>query len=464
MLVLGGGLGGLSAAHYLLKSGISDVKIIEATSAIGGWIRSVKDEKNGLLFEKGPRTVRVVGPPGYNMLSLIEELGLSSKVKPILRSHPSAKNRMIYVNNKLWPLPNEIGSIFKTVPPFSKPMIFSLVRDLMKAKKTCEDDSVYSFIERRFGQEIADYLISPLVCGICAGDAKEISVKLLMPGLFESEQKHGSALKGLFWNMFRPAKKEPILGDLAKRAIEEKWSVFGLEGGLQELPKTIRTSILKRNAQILCGTAVTNLSFKDDYAICRMGNDEVKSKHVICSLPARAVAPLVKNEHPQLSKMLSNIPYVTVAVVNLAYKGNIMKHEAFGFLIPPSQNLPLLGVIFDTCNFPQGDWTVITIMLGGRWFDKYVTSTKSENDVLELVNREIKTILSIDKDPDSYHVSILKDCLPQYVVGHYENVKQISSYIKDNRLPLSLIGSSYNGVGVNDVLMSAKLAVDQLNK
>lgn len=459
MLVIGGGLGGLSAAHYLLKSGLTDVKIIEASSAVGGWVRSMKDQRTGLVFEKGPRTIRVNTPAGLNTLGLIDELAIADKVRPILRSHPSAKNRLIYVNSKLWPLPTEFNSIFKKVPPFSKPLVFSLFRDLYTFRKTCIDDTVYSFVERRFGSEIADYLISSLICGICAGDAKEISVKFLMPGLFEGEQKHGSALKGMFYDMFEKKKKDTPLEGLAKRAIEEKWSVFGMDGGMAELPNAIRKSVLDRKAQIICGTPVTNISFKDGSAICKVGSDEIKTEHVFCSLPSLSVAPLLRNEHPKLAELLSKIPYVTVSVVNLAYKGKVMNHDAFGFLIPPSQGLPILGVIFDSCNFPQGDWTVLTVMLGGRWFDKYI-GQKSESDIFKLVKEQIKTIMGIEVEPDSYSVSILKDCIPQYSVGHYENVENIFSYIKENKLPITLVGSSYRGVGVNDVIVSAKTGVE----
>lgn len=72
--------------------------------------------------------------------------------------------------------------------PFSQPLAAALLHDLCAKKKVLNDESIYSFVERRFGRELADYAISPMICGICAGDAKEISVKFLMKSLFELEQ------------------------------------------------------------------------------------------------------------------------------------------------------------------------------------------------------------------------------------------------------------------------------------
>lgn len=103
-------------------------------------------------------------------------------------SHPTAKNRMIFVNGKLHTLPSSLPQLFSTQPPFSKPLAAALLHDISAQKKTLDDESIYSFVERRLGRELAEYAISPMICGICAGDAKQISVKFLMKSLFEWEQ------------------------------------------------------------------------------------------------------------------------------------------------------------------------------------------------------------------------------------------------------------------------------------
>ena len=180
-VVLGGGIGGLSVAYYLLKSGLKNVTLIEASSRLGGWIKTTRTSK-GFIFEHGPRTVRPRGLAGKNTLQLIEELGLDNKVLPISFDHPAAKNRLIYVNKSLHTLPSNFFSFFTPQPPFSKPLISAIFHDLQMPKKEAKDESIYDFAERRLGKEIAEYAVSPLICGVCAGDAKEISVKFLMEG------------------------------------------------------------------------------------------------------------------------------------------------------------------------------------------------------------------------------------------------------------------------------------------
>lgn len=168
---------------------------------------------------------------------------------------------------------------------------------------------------------------------------------------------------------------------------------------------------------------------------------------------------MLAKQHPVLSKELSKIPSVTVAVVNLAFSGNVLEHNAFGFLVPPSEMRPILGVIFDTCSFPQDNFTVLTVMMGGRWFDSRLGSSASKEHILNVAIREVRSILKISEDPCHHQVSVLQDCIPQYVVGHHDRVERIREYIATHKLPLSLAGSSYDGVGVNDVIYSALQSV-----
>lgn len=153
---------------------------------------------------------------------------------------------------------------------------------------------------------------------------------------------------------------------------------------------------------------------------------------------------------------------MTVAVVNLAFKGKVLSHNAFGFLIPPSEKRPILGVIFDSCTFPQNDFTVLTVMMGGHWFESRLGPSPSSESILNTAVDNVRSILNITNEPCNHHVSVLKDCIPQYVVGHYERVDRIRDYIRMHKLPILLAGSSYDGVGVNDVIFSAKKAVEMI--
>ncbi|GLG94808.1 Protoporphyrinogen oxidase [Gryllus bimaculatus] len=457
--ILGGGVSGLSAAYYLKKSSQSSIKLFEASQRVGGWIKSSRSGK-GHIFENGPRTLRPRGEAGENTIEMVYELGIADKIIFIPRNHPAALNRLIYANNTLHKLPSDLLSLLITKPPFSRPLISALINDLKASRKEIGDESIYDFTKRRFGKEIAEFAISPLICGICAGNAKEISVKFLMKNLFEAEQKHGSVFKGLLKEGLKKKKNNDVKSKnvLAEKCKQEKWSVYSFEGGMETLPLALAKEVKKQGTEIQFNAKCKEITFRSNKVFLSFSDNDYEFDHVVSSLPAHHLASLLKEQHPQLSKELGEIPFVNVGVVNLQFPGNVLNREAFGFLVPPSQNLPILGIVFDSCCFPdQGD-TVVTVMMGGHWFEKFFGKSPSSEDLLEVAVKQASSILGTPSKPESQNVSILQQCIPQYVIGHHDRIERIRSYIQTRDLPLTLCGSSYDGVGVNDAILSARKA------
>lgn len=372
-VILGGGISGLSAAFYASERRLAQPILLEASDRLGGWIHSLKLE-NGTIFEMGPRMIRPRGPQGKNTLNLIDRLDLSDKLWKISFKHPAAKNRMIYVNEKLHVLPNSISKIFKTVEPFDGPLIKIVWKDLTSPKATKDDDSIYNFVERRFGKDIADNIISPVLCGICAGDAKQISVKMMMESMFEAEQKHGSIFKGFaierLKKIFSKAKveKTPENYEDSASAIAaqvENWALWGLDGGFEQLPKRLSEKLKAQGAEIRLNERCENVTFYDDRIELETAEKRQECSRLISSLSAKSLAPLLERQHPQLARELSAIPCVTVAVVNLEFPGIGLTPNGFGFLVPPKEKNPILGVIFDSCVVSRENSTVIST----KYFD-----------------------------------------------------------------------------------------------
>ncbi|XP_065083231.1 protoporphyrinogen oxidase [Ochlerotatus camptorhynchus] len=467
--ILGAGISGLSAGYYLLKKGLPNPAVIyEASNRIGGWIRTDRFNEDGFVFEAGPRTIRPKGPAASNTLDLIEEVGLAEEVYPIYSNHVAARNRMIYAKGKLNMLPSSLSGVLKIVPPFTKPLFFAGFKDLFagRSKIPLEDETMYSFVDRRFGKEIADYAVSSMLCGICAGDAKQISVKFLMKSLFDVEQKHGGVVKGMLKEALnkkdKKESKQELLSALARRAKSENWSIYSIHGGLQTLPDRIGTILQKSGVGIETGVKFEEIRFHGSKVELKVDGREQVVDHLISSIPSYKLAKRVAGQHPELSKELAAIPFVDVAVINLRYKSpDLQKHKGFGFLVPPIENLPILGVIFDSCCFEMDDNTVLTVMMGGAWFKKWFGTDPSEEQLLDVALKNVNKILDIQVSPDAYKVNILRNCIPQYVVGHQKRVEGIRRYIREHKLPLGLCGASYDGVGVNDVILSAKKCVDE---
>lgn len=122
-----------------------------------------------------------------------------------------------------------------------------------------------------------------------------------------------------------------------------------------------------------------------------------------------------------------------------------------------------MGVIYDSCCFPNSENTVLTVMMGGYWFKNHFGDNPTEEQLLKVALEQLHNILHVRDDPQHFKVNILRNCIPQYTVGHSKRIENIFSYIRQHNLPFSLCGSSYYGVGVNDVVLSAKNVVEALS-
>ena len=462
LCVLGGGIAGLTAAHYALNNpAVKRLVVLESSSRLGGWIQTTRN-KDGVLYEKGPRTIRPAGPQGANTLALVEELGLSDSVRPVPYGHPSSSNRLVLVDGKLHKLPSTLRSVFRNLPPFSRPLAMAVFKDLLAPRVKCEDTSLYEFVSRRLGADIAQYAVDPLVRGICAGDSRQVSVHFIAKYLHQMEQETGRITFGVARDYIKgqfTKPEEPIIErlELVKQARGEKWAVWGLENGLETLVETLQKSLVKRGVEINTGVSVENIAMSSGKVVVSCGSDITCDKLVL-ALPAFKAAPLVQGISEELSSQLASIPFVDVAVVNIEYKGKVLDHQGFGFLVPSNQPEPILGCIYDSCTFPQGNRTVFTVMIGGAWYNQMVGS-KSPAEVGNIAIKEISRILNISATPVRCDTSFLPQCIAQYTVGHRARVEQARRVIEEKKLPLAIAGSSYDGPGINDTIVSARNSV-----
>lgn len=358
-------------------------------------------------------------------------------------------------------LPNSLKTAFMNSPPFSKPLAFFALKDLFTNNVINTDESLYSFVNRRFGIEMAKYAADPMVRGIFAGSARELSVHALAGRLHSCEQKYGSVLKGLIRDRKNVEKPDTELmkSELVQKARKEKWAVWSVSGGLENLVKALEQKLLIDGVEIRRNTAVRSIIKSGKNLAVQTAAEELEVEKVVSCVGSNKLSTQIHSTSLELSALLGSIPFVTCGVVNLEFPGQLLSEAGFGYLVPSSEPNKVLGVIFDTCTFPQGDRTILTVMMGGYWFNSHFGDNPSHESLLEIALSEIKETLKIDMQPLHYRVSILRDCIPQYVVGHSETVVSCRKIIHDQKLPLNLAGYCYDGVGVNDAIMSAKRAV-----
>jgi len=480
--ILGGGLAGLSAAYYLKREGIKHnkpIQIIEANDYTGGWIQSWRDSTTNVVTELGPRTIRGRGKSANNTYNLIKDLGIEELVRNV---GIDASARYIYAKGNIHQLPiSAWKALFSVNQPFTKPWIYYILRECVSFGNNYVkvnniqniDESAYDFFNRTFGHEFADYLISPLLCGVSGGNAKQMSVQFMFGALYEAERKHGSVCVGLimetlnsFWNRARGKKTASNIID------KPPPSVYYLEGGLQRLIRALHIDNESQGININLNTQCSELHFHKNGNGARVvfsNGQELECSHVISALPAHNLASLlcVNSQHSTLTQLLTAIPMVSIATVNLSYDDpNVMgPYKGFGVLASPLEKLSLLGIIFNNYIYGHSDHVDLTVMMGGYGFkEHFVNNSKciSEEKLTHIAIDHVKRVLNIQSKPDSCKTRILHDCIPQYTVGHYDRVSKIQEYITGKRLPLTLVGSSYAGISINDVIYASMTAMRKL--
>ncbi|KAM7420084.1 hypothetical protein PAMA_014677 [Pampus argenteus] len=466
--VLGGGIGGLAACYYLSKSPqVTKIIILESSSRFGGWLSSTR-RSDGAVFEHGPRGIRPAGAVGRNTLNMVDDLGLAGEILPVTYSHVASKNRYLYVNKQLHKMPSGISGLWRTVPPFSRPILLSVAGEMLVKKGQDEDESIHSFVSRRLGKELADIAVDSLCRGVFAGDCRKLSVRSCFPVLYKAEQHRGSLTLG----MLLGAGPSPVVpaGPLSQRSSKELWAQWSLRRGIQSLPECI-TQFLQQSGRVQLHTeaAVKHISPSASGWTIHLEDGVISADHIISALPAKALSSTLPSSCQPLIHQLQDISTVTVAVVNLEYEGSILPVKGFGHLVPSSEDRGLLGVVYDSVPFPEhdrpnGPTTRVTVMMGGAWFQEVfgVLETVTEERLLAKATEAVSCHLGVTTVPSWTRVSLQRDCIPQYYQGHFRRVESMRSFIQKKNLSMSLIGSSYDGVSVNDVIFSARTAVEEL--
>lgn len=292
VLILGGGITGLSAAWYLQKqSPHVKITLLEKENRIGGWIRSSCEE--GYLFEQGPRTFQMARSP--HLLELIRELNLT-----LIPSDPAAKKRFILHKGKL-----------RTPLSFLPMMIPRLIREFFVPPSEQEDESIYDFASRRFSPKMAELLFDPLTLGIYAGDIRKLSIRSCFPTLYKWEREKGSVLKGLF-----SMPKSKMRG------------LFTLKGGMETLIHALKQ---KLSIEVVLNSSVEMIGESEVFAKGKTWNAD----RIISALP-------------------QPFPHRSIWVVHLVFSGDVLRKKGFGYLVPTVEKEALLGCIFDSVIFPDG--------------------------------------------------------------------------------------------------------------
>lgn len=282
--VVGGGISGLAACYHLVRSPHPPkVLLLEAGARLGGWLQSTR-AADGAVFEHGPRGIRPGGAAGTDTLHMVSELGLAGAVLPVPGDHPASRNRFLYVAGALHKLPSGLGALLRPVPPFSRALLWSGLRDLLAPAGTEPDETIHAFVRRRFGPEVADIAVDSLCRGVFAGDCRALSVRSCFPLLFQAERRRRSVLLGL---ALGSGKERGAESGLSRRARAERWSQWSLRGGMQTLPEALAQFLRERGVELRCHQPLRSLRRRHDGRWeLTLADGSVTADHVVSALPA----------------------------------------------------------------------------------------------------------------------------------------------------------------------------------
>ncbi len=429
-LVVGGGISGLVCAYALQKSGI-EVLLVEASPRPGGVINSV--QRDGFLLELGPQSFA-----GTSQLrALCADLGIADQ---LLEAAPRAP-RYVLVDGKLQAVPMSPPA-FILSSLINGATKWALVRDIFgKSVPPEADESVAAFVRRKFSEQLLDRLVGPFVSGVYAGDPDKLSIRSSFPMLHEAEKSAGSIVRGIM----RLAKK--------KKGPRERATLNTFRDGNETL---VRALDEKLGSAVLTQTSAAQIYRQNDgsfHVSLEGGNAEsVSAKSVIFATPTNITGKLLAPLDSSFESLLSSVEYAAVAVVSLGYrKGNVGHNlNGFGFLVPRSSNLRVLGTVWNSSLFPgraPDGQVLLTSFVGGATDPS--AAKLSPSQLTDLVHREITPVLSIQGEPAFSNVTIWPHALPQYNLGHggrlasiTENLSRFSGiFLAGNYLRGPAIGS-----------------------
>ena len=412
----------------------------------------------------------------------------------------AAQNRFIYFPDHLVRMPGPGMSFLSNIRNVFSESIFNgtisgAFSEVTKPKRSPEllDESIGVFLSRRFGSALADNIASAVFHGIYAGDIYKLSARTILPGLWEIERKHQSVIAGMLQapfggympintadlKMIKELQRQPeISGSLAA---VKKSSVFTFKGGLGELAERLESKLLKNPKVVIHKqkqaqnvrlhstgegpkTGITLMDFKTKTS---RSSD---FSHVISTIAGDKLSGIIESNNDSFTNTLGFNKSVTVMVVNFFFRNpRILPVHGFGYLLPrtvPFDQNPerALGVIFDTdASIGQDDveGTKITVMLGGHWWDDF-EDYPDEAEGAGMARAVLKRHLGIDAEPRTTRVSLQRNCIPQYAVGHDERMETAHWALTKWEGRLRVAGNSYTGVGLNDCVRAARDVVKGL--
>jgi protoporphyrinogen/coproporphyrinogen III oxidase len=446
--VIGGGISGLAAAHYLAQNR-PDIKtiLIEKDRRLGGKI--LTERIDGFVVEGGPDSFLSSKERG---LGLATEVGLEARLQG---TDEERRRTWVMSGGRLHRLPEGLsGLVPSRLEPLLESDLFSpsgkerlRQEPAIPSRAGDEDESLASFVTRRFGREVYDRMIEPLMAGIYAGDGEKLSLAATFPQLKRLEQQWGSVIGGISATRtldtpgsVRPAFLTPI-------------------GGMGELVDAVHRSIPE--VRISTGTGVQSISERRSGFVLDLDDgSQVQVGAVIVATPAHAAGRLLNHVDGALADALSAIAHVSSATVSLAYPAAqvLGALEGYGYVVPRQEGRPVLANTWSSTKFRHrapARHVLIRMFIGRSGAEEALEGTDAS--LVQLARAEVADVLGAREAPLFHRVFRWTNGMPQYTMGHLERIASIDTRTEQHP-GLLIAGNAFRGVGIPDCIESGERA------
>jgi len=443
IIVIGGGITGLSACWYLqtLAESPIEITLIEAADALGGKMQTCQAEIDSgmIIIDAGPELLVTRKPEAWN---LSMELGLQDQI-----IDPGSETSNMYVLDGGTPKKIPLSPLaFITSDLLSvKGKLRMALEPFIQAKTDFEDESLASFVTRRLGKEALDKMIGPVLAGIYNTDPETQSIMTTSPVMREMEREHGGLFRGALARM-RTRKNRSLKSPQRPQFITYK-------GGAQVLVEELEK---KLSAKVLKGTRAQSISQNSNGFVVEIASgNPLEADGVILASPANQSRRILQEGWPDPAMLLSQIKHENIGTAALIFKRGqmVLPYQINGLMIPRREGRRIDAVTWTSNKpidrVPEG-YEMIRIFFGGS--DPSVVSLP-EKEIIAVILQELEDIFGIAPDPLMTQVFCSPDSFPQAYVGHLQKVEEIETSLPDG---LWIAGSSYRGIGIPDCIRQGR--------
>ncbi|WP_062236624.1 protoporphyrinogen oxidase [Fictibacillus sp. FJAT-27399] len=463
VVIIGGGITGLTAAFYLQKEAKErnlpiTYTLIEASDRLGGKIKTI--HRDGFVIERGPDSY--LGRK-QSLTKLIEHAGLEEKLV-------SNETGQAYVmsGGKLHPIPEgAVMGVPTKVGPFIKTKLFSkagkarAAMDLVLPRRegADQDISVGHFFRRRLGDQVVENLIEPLLSGIYAGDIDRLSLQSTFPQFQDVERKSRSLILGMKQNIPKASERPGTYGKKKKGQFLTLSS--GLESLLERLEELLEPESIWKNKKV----SGIDREETGRYRIELEDGTNTHGDSVILASPY-SVAKQLLPEQIRVDEFHST-PSTSVATIAMAFPASALKNDinGTGFVISRKEPTTITACTWTHRKWPHTtpEGKVLLRCYVGRANNQEIVF-ESDEAILKAVLNDLDKIMDITSEPDFYYVSRWIQSMPQYEVNHKQLWQKLQDNLSAHYPGVYAAGASYEGVGLPDCVASAEKAVTHIIK